>query len=121
MPHSTYGLGASGGRLEQDNKFGAIMSSPGRILCVESYTGLQHGDLTKGMLPVQATLMTPPNATWREVIEQAKQNVDVLKQPGIIRNLQNILQTNVSVCSSLGQPFITQMTLIYQDMLNVYR
>lgn len=70
---------------------------------------------------MQATLMTPPNATWREVIEQAKQNVDVLKQPGVIRNLQNILQTNVSVCSSLGQPFITQMTLIYQDMLNVYR
>ena len=70
---------------------------------------------------MQATLMTPPNATWREVIEQAKQNVDVLKQPGVIRNLQNILQTNVSVCSSLGQPFITQMILIYQDMLNVYR
>ena len=47
--------------------------------------------------------------------------MDVLKQPEVIRNLQNILQTNVSVCSSLGQPFITQMTLIYQDMLNVYR
>ena len=70
---------------------------------------------------VQATLMTPPNNTWREIIEQAKQNVDVLKQPEVIRNLQNILQTNVSVCSSLGQPFITQMTLIYQDMLNVYK
>ena len=48
--------------------------------------------------------------------------MDVLKQPEMTPvNLQNILQTNASVCSSLGQPFVTQMTLIYQDMLNVYK
>ena len=93
-------------------------------MCItQAYTwNSSHNIMTHvASLPVQATLMTPPNATWQEIIEQAKQNVEVLKQPEVIKNLQNILQTNVSVCSSLGQPFIMQMTLIYQDMLNVYR
>lgn len=37
-------------------------------------------------------LMGPPNATWQQIIEQAKQNVEVLKQAEVIRNVQNILQ-----------------------------
>jgi exportin-1 len=36
--------------------------------------------------------MGPPNATWQQIIEQAKQNVEVLKQAEVIRNVQNILQ-----------------------------
>lgn len=66
-------------------------------------------------------LMGPPNATWQQIIEQAKQNVEVLKQAEVIRNVQNILQTNVSVCSSLGHPFITQFNLIFLDVLAVYK
>ncbi len=67
---------------------------------------------------VQGRLMGPPNATWREIINQAQ---DILRQTEIVRNIQNILQTNVSVCSSLGQPFVSQMSNIYLDTLNVYR
>lgn len=37
-------------------------------------------------------LMGPPNATWQQIIEQAKQSVEVLKQAEVIRNVQNILQ-----------------------------
>ena len=37
-------------------------------------------------------LMGPPIATWRQIIDQAKQNVEVLKQAEVIRNVQNILQ-----------------------------
>ena len=37
-------------------------------------------------------LMGPPNATWQQIIEQAKQNVEVLRQAEVIRNVQNILQ-----------------------------
>ncbi|KAK9807779.1 hypothetical protein WJX72_008954 [[Myrmecia] bisecta] len=83
-------------------------------------------------------LMAPPNATWRDIIEQAKQTPEILKQTEVIRNVQNILQTNVSVCSALGRPFLPQttiapdmmnvyvpflpqMSLIYVDMLNVYK
>eukprot|EP00850_Spirogloea_muscicola_P001322 SM000005S17119 [mRNA] locus=s5:278232:288307:- [translate_table: standard] len=66
-------------------------------------------------------LMQPPNVRWAQIIEQAKQNVEFLKLPDSIRAILNILQTNTSVASALGQPFLTQITLIYLDMLNIYR
>eukprot|EP00887_Chlorella_sp_A99_P002494 scaffold10.g2494.t1 len=66
-------------------------------------------------------LMAPPNATWQQIIAQAKANVEVLKQAEVVKNVQNILQTNVSVCSSLGQPYASQLNLIFLDMLAVYR
>lgn len=65
--------------------------------------------------------MGPPNATWGDIIGQAAAQPDILRQPEVVRNIQNILQTNVSVCSSLGQPFVSQMSHIYVDTLNVYR
>ena len=65
--------------------------------------------------------MGPPNATWGDIIGQAKAQPDILRQPEVVRNIQNILQTNVSVCSSLGQPFVSQMSHIYNDTLNAYR
>lgn len=70
---------------------------------------------------VQAQLMAPPNQTWREIVLQASAQPDILKQSEVIRNVQNILSTNASVASSLGQPFLSQITLIYLDMLNMYR
>lgn len=39
----------------------------------------------------------------------------------VVRNVQNILQTNCSVASSLGPPFLSQMSLVYVDMLSVYK
>lgn len=66
-------------------------------------------------------LMEPPNSTWTLLIAQARDNVEVLKQAETIRNVANILRTNVSVARSLGQPFQSQVSMIYADMLNVYR
>ena len=65
--------------------------------------------------------MAPPNATWREILAQAAQNAEVLRQPDTMRNVATILSTNVSVCSSLGHPFIHQTERLYMDMLQVYR
>lgn len=65
--------------------------------------------------------MAPPNLTWREIVQGATVQPDILKQTEVIRNVQNILSTNASVASSLGQPFLSQITLIYLDMLNMYR
>ena len=65
--------------------------------------------------------MGPPNGTWRNIIDQAAQQPDILKESEVIKNVQNILQTNVSVCTSLGHPFLSQMSRIYTDMLNFYR
>ncbi|RAL42035.1 hypothetical protein DM860_017761 [Cuscuta australis] len=66
-------------------------------------------------------LMQLPNQKWAEIIGQARQSVDYLKDPDVIRVVLNILQTNTSVASSLGTYFLTQITLIFLDMLNVYR
>ncbi|XP_054812006.1 protein EXPORTIN 1A isoform X2 [Prosopis cineraria] len=66
-------------------------------------------------------LMELPNQKWLEIIGQAHQNVDFLKDQEVIRTVLNILQTNTSVASSLGTYFLPQITLIFLDMLNVYR
>eukprot|EP00889_Picochlorum_renovo_P002674 jgi/Picre1/29704/NNA_005087.t1 len=66
-------------------------------------------------------LMLPPNSFWTSIIQQAGQNVEVLKSTETVKNVQNILQTNVSVCSSLGGPFVTQLNRIFMDMLSVYK
>lgn len=66
-------------------------------------------------------LMELPNQRWVEIIGQARQSVDYLKDQDVIRAILNILQTNTSVASSLGQCFLSQISLIYLDMLNVYR
>ena len=68
-----------------------------------------------------ARLMAPPNTTWSSIIAQARADVGILKSTEVIKNIQNILQTNVSVCSSLGAPFITQLNLIFVDALAVYK
>ncbi|XP_020080083.1 protein EXPORTIN 1A-like [Ananas comosus] len=66
-------------------------------------------------------LMALPNQKWAEIIGQASQSVDVLKNQDVIRSVLNIMQTNTSVASSLGSYFFPQITLIFLDMLTVYR
>ncbi|KAJ6360390.1 hypothetical protein OIU85_004473 [Salix viminalis] len=66
-------------------------------------------------------LMDLPNQKWAEIIGQARQSVDFLKDQDVIRTVLNILQTNTSVASSLGTYFLSQISLIFLDMLNVYR
>lgn len=66
-------------------------------------------------------LMDLPNQKWAEIIGQARISVDFLKDQDVIRTVLNILQTNTSVASSLGTFFLLQITLIFLDMLNVYR
>ncbi|KAM6586432.1 hypothetical protein CsatA_009037 [Cannabis sativa] len=66
-------------------------------------------------------LMELPNQKWAEIIGQARLSVDFLKDQDVIRTVLNILQTNTSVASSLGTYFLSQITLIFLDMLNVYR
>ncbi|KAF6175500.1 hypothetical protein GIB67_021990 [Kingdonia uniflora] len=47
-------------------------------------------------------LMELPNQKWAEIIGQAWLSVDYLKDQNVIRTVLNILQTNTSVASSLG-------------------
>lgn len=66
-------------------------------------------------------LMELPNQKWAEIIGQARQRVDFLKDLDVVRAVLNILQTNTSAATSLGSYFLSQITLIFLDMLNVYR
>lgn len=66
-------------------------------------------------------LMELPNQKWAEIIGQARLSVDFLKDQDVIRTVLNILQTNTSVATSLGTYFLSQIKLIFLDMLNVYR
>ncbi|CAO2832356.1 unnamed protein product [Amaranthus hypochondriacus] len=66
-------------------------------------------------------LMELPNQKWAEIIGQARQSADVLKDADVIRAVLNIFQTNTSAASALGTCFFQQISLIFLDMLNVYR
>ncbi|KAK2362008.1 protein EXPORTIN 1A [Trifolium repens] len=64
--------------------------------------------------------MQLPNQQWMEIIGQAHQNVEFLKDQDLIRTVLNIFQRNTRVASSLGTIFLPQITSIFLDMLNVY-
>lgn len=62
-----------------------------------------------------------PNQVWDDIINQATKNVDVLKDPDAVKQLGNILKTNVRACKALANPYVVQLGRIYLDMLNVYK
>jgi len=64
-------------------------------------------------------LMDLPNGIWVDIINNAKSNPDVLKDSAVIKKLGNILKTNVKVCLSVGPGFISQISSMYLDLLNV--
>ncbi|CAG0882753.1 unnamed protein product [Darwinula stevensoni] len=65
--------------------------------------------------------MLLPNQVWDDIINQAAKNVDVLKDPDAVKQLANILKTNVRAAKAVGHHFVVQMGRIYLDMLNVYK
>lgn len=68
-----------------------------------------------------AILMELPNQSWDTIIASASQGVGILQNTDTLRSLANILKTNISVCSSVGAPFVSQISRIYMDMLSLYR
>lgn len=76
-------------------------------------------------VPVQEQLiekfMELPNAVWDSLIQQATSDYNSLKDPEIVKQLSNIIKTNVRACQSLGNPYVNQLGKIYLDMLNVYK
>ncbi|XP_062503656.1 exportin-1-like isoform X2 [Corticium candelabrum] len=65
--------------------------------------------------------MSLPNQIWDGVITAATKNVEVLKDHEMVKQLGNILKTNVRGCKAIGHPFVVQLGRIYLDMLNVYK
>lgn len=53
--------------------------------------------------------MLLPNQVWDGIINQATQNVEVLKDADAVKQLGNILKTNVRACKALGHPYVVQV------------
>lgn len=66
-------------------------------------------------------LMNMPNLAWQGVVEQSQSDPELLTNPETIKIIANIMKTNVATCSSLGAAFSPQLSLIYIDMLSLYR
>jgi len=66
-------------------------------------------------------LMQAPNATWMHSIQQAQQNVEFLRSPEVIKMIQNVLKTNVRVCTAMRSKFLPQLSKIYIAALSVYK
>lgn len=65
--------------------------------------------------------MQLPNTVWDALIAQATNDYNTIKEPEVVKQLANILKTNVRACQSVGTPYINQLGRIYLDMLNVYK
>lgn len=65
--------------------------------------------------------MLLPNQVWDGIIQSATKSIDHLRDQETVKQLMNILKTNVSACKSVGHPFVIQLGRIYLDMVNVYK
>ncbi|KAJ1670220.1 Karyopherin transporter [Coemansia sp. RSA 25] len=66
-------------------------------------------------------LMKPANDMWANLVQQAGENINVLEDLKVVKQLGNILRNNVSACSAVGKGFISQIGHIYIDMLGLYK
>ncbi|CCH43345.1 Exportin-1 [Wickerhamomyces ciferrii] len=66
-------------------------------------------------------LMNLPNLAWNTIVQQAGEDPDLLINPETVKIIANIIKTNVSVCTSLGPGFYTQLGLIFENLLYLYR
>ncbi|KAK9879853.1 hypothetical protein WA026_008357 [Henosepilachna vigintioctopunctata] len=65
--------------------------------------------------------MLLPNQVWDGIINKASADVNILKELEFVRQLGNILKTNVRACKALHHAYVAQLGRIYLDMLNVYK
>jgi exportin-1 len=66
-------------------------------------------------------LMEMLNTRWSTIMRQAAQSIQTLTDSDTIKDLVNLLKTNVSVAKSLKASYIYQLRHIFRDMLEVYR
>ena len=64
-------------------------------------------------------MMTVPNQIWDSIIAKAAEDTGVLQDESVIRELGHILKINVRGCSSIGHPFVVQVTCHMSCTLSV--
>ncbi|KAJ2080331.1 Karyopherin transporter [Coemansia sp. RSA 988] len=66
-------------------------------------------------------LMNPANEVWNNLVQKVGENINVLEDLNVVKQLGNILRMNVSACGAVGKGFISQIGNIYIDMLGLYK
>ncbi|RYG67568.1 hypothetical protein EON64_07165, partial [archaeon] len=66
-------------------------------------------------------LMELQNNSWKMRMAEGSANVHTLLHPEVMKELIKILKINVKVCSSSGSIFMHQLSVIFNDLLNLYR
>lgn len=64
--------------------------------------------------------MELPNNTWQQTLDQVAASPQSLESIEVQNTLHNLLQSNVSVCQSMGGFFMPQMVRLFAKMLQVY-
>lgn len=66
-------------------------------------------------------LMALPNSAWRAIVDSAAKDPQLLTNTETVKIIANVIKTNVAVCRAMGPGFYTQLGLMYNDMLLLYR
>jgi exportin-1 len=66
-------------------------------------------------------LMDIPNQNWRLIMNKGSQNIQYLFSIEVIKEISRILKINMRVCASVGSLFIHQLSIIFLDILNIYK
>ena len=66
------------------------------------------------------TYMMLPNAQWQQILEASSHNQNVFTEQEHLRAIINILKCNHKACMALGHPYISQLSKIFSDLLNMY-
>lgn len=65
-------------------------------------------------------LMSIPNFAWRQVVDEAGRNPEMLGDTDRVKIIANIIKTNVAVCRAVGPGFASQLGNVYVDMMLLY-
>ena len=64
--------------------------------------------------------MELPNSNWQTTLDQVAASPQTLESIEVQNTLHNLLQSNVSVCQSMGGFFMPQMVRLFTPMLQLY-
>jgi exportin-1 len=66
-------------------------------------------------------LMDSANNNWNTIIAEGARDSNTLVTMDTIKEISRIMKVNIKVCSSAGSIFVHQLSLIFMDMLKVYK
>ena len=66
-------------------------------------------------------LMDLPSTSWQEIVSRGGEDVSSMYELDVVKELAKILRINTKVCAAAGSIYIHQLSIIFLDMMNIYR